>query len=101
MDLGEEDDLVEIEPNEDEPAEDLQAAAESKPRCSKKIRLDLEPELSEQQLAINRRIDSLCEYAHVLMHCVLYKINYYNKKTHFDKLLKYNIIVYVCFANLS
>jgi hypothetical protein len=41
------------------------------------------------------KIDRLCEFVHVLMHCVLYKINYYNKKTHFDKFLKYNIIVYV------
>lgn len=41
------------------------------------------------------KIDRLCEYAQVLMHCLLYKINYYNKKTHFEKLLKYNIIVYV------
>ena len=41
------------------------------------------------------KIDRLCEFVHVLMHCILYKINYYNKKTHFDKFLKYNIIVYV------
>ena len=41
------------------------------------------------------KIDRLCEFAHVLMHCILYKINYYSKKTHFDKFLKYNIIVYV------
>jgi len=41
------------------------------------------------------KLDRLCEFAHVLMHCILYKINYYNKKTHFDKFLKYNIIVYV------
>jgi hypothetical protein len=42
------------------------------------------------------RIDRVCEYAECLMHCILFKINYYNKKTHFDKAVKYNIIVYVC-----
>jgi hypothetical protein len=40
-------------------------------------------------------IDRACEFAECLMHCILFKINYYNKKTHFDKALKYNIIVYV------
>lgn len=100
MDFGEDDDLVEVEPDDEEPVEDLQAT-ESRPHCSKKIRLEPEPELNEQQTNLNSRIDSLCEYAHVLMHCVLYKINYYNKKTHFDKLLKYNIVVYVYLARLN
>jgi hypothetical protein len=47
----------------------------------------------KQSLA--QRIDRICEYAQVLMHCLLFKINYYNKKTHFEKYLKYNTIVYV------
>jgi len=42
-----------------------------------------------------RQIDMFCEYVHILMHCFLYKLNYYNKKSHFDKLIKYNTIVYV------
>jgi hypothetical protein len=42
------------------------------------------------------QIDRVCEFAECLMHCILFKINYYNKKTHFDKAVKYNIIVYVC-----
>jgi hypothetical protein len=41
------------------------------------------------------KVDRICEYALVLMHCILYKINYYDRKTHFDKYIKYNIIVYV------
>jgi hypothetical protein len=41
------------------------------------------------------KIDRLCEFSECWMHCVLYKINYYNKKTHFDKYLKYDIVVYV------
>ena len=34
---------------------------------------------------LSTRIDRLCEFVHVLMHCLLFKINYYNKKTHFDR----------------
>ena len=48
---------------------------------------------SKQRLA--QHIDRICEYTQVLMHCLLFKINYYNKKTHFEKYLKYNTIVYV------
>lgn len=48
-----------------------------------------------RKILLSDKIDRLCEYAQVLMHCLLFKINYYNKKTHFDKLLKYNTIVYV------
>ena len=53
--------------------------------------------VSKKQIdnGLSNRIDRLCEFVHVLMHCLLFKINYYNKKTHFDKFLKYNIIVYV------
>ncbi|CAF1028217.1 unnamed protein product, partial [Brachionus calyciflorus] len=51
-------------------------------------------EINEERQLLKFKIDALCEYTHVLMHCILYKINYYNKKTHFDKVLKYNIIVY-------
>ena len=56
--------------------------SKARPKCANNERL-------------TNKIDRLCEFAHVLMHCILYKINYYNKKTHFDKFLKYNIIVYV------
>ena len=49
----------------------------------------------KKNVDLMNKIDRLCEFTHVLMHCILYKINYYNKKTHFDKFLKYNIIVYV------
>lgn len=48
---------------------------------------------ARRQLAV--KIDRVCEYALVLMHCILYKINYYNRKTHFDKSIKYDIVVYV------
>jgi len=51
-------------------------------------------ELAEKQ-SIANRIDRICEYAQVLMHCLLYKINYYDKKAHFNKYIKYNIVVYV------
>lgn len=44
---------------------------------------------------MSTQIDRICEYTLVLMHCILYKINYYNRKTHFDKYIKYNIVVYV------
>lgn len=44
---------------------------------------------------LGERIDRICEFAQVLMHCLLYKINYYDKKKHFEKYIKYNIIVYV------
>lgn len=50
---------------------------------------------ARRQLAV--KIDRVCEYALVLMHCILYKINYYNRKTHFDKSIKYDIVVYVSF----
>ena len=50
------------------------------------------------KLLLSDKIDRLCEYAQVLMHCLLFKINYYNKKTHFEKLLKYNTIVYVIYT---
>jgi hypothetical protein len=50
---------------------------------------------NEFNFSLASKIDRLCEFAHVLMHCVLYKINYYNKKNHFEKYLKYNIVVYV------
>lgn len=52
-------------------------------------------ELFTKKQYLSSRIDRICDYAQVLMHCLLYKINYYNKKTHFDKYIKYNIIVYV------
>lgn len=52
--------------------------------------------LAREQI-LSDRIDRLCEYTHVLMHCLLFKINYYNKKTHFEKYLKYNTIVYVIY----
>jgi hypothetical protein len=52
--------------------------------------------LAHEQI-LSDRIDRLCEYTHVLMHCLLFKINYYNKKTHFEKYLKYNTIVYVIY----
>ncbi len=41
------------------------------------------------------KIDRVCEFVQVLMHCLLYKMNYYDKRTHFEKMLKYQIIVYV------
>jgi len=44
---------------------------------------------------IAHRIDQICEYAQVLMHCLLYKTNYYDRKIHFDKYIKYDIVVYV------
>lgn len=53
-------------------------------------------ELFSKKQYLSSRIDRICDYAQVLMHCLLYKINYYNKKTHFDKYIKYNIIVYKC-----
>lgn len=51
--------------------------------------------INQRKLLLADKIDRLCEFAQLLMHCLLFKINYYNKKTHFDKLLKYNTIVYV------
>jgi hypothetical protein len=53
----------------------------------------------EQDIEMNRRrkgIDILCDFILVLMHCILYKVNYYNRKTDFKRLIKYNIIVYKC-----
>ena len=58
-------------------------------------RADSEITLARRCLAA--RVDQICEFVHVFLHCLLYKINYYDKKTHFEKLLKYNIIVYVSF----
>ena len=52
-------------------------------------------EADDQKIRLSNKIDRFCEFTLVLMHCILYKINYYNKKTHFDKYLKYNIVVYV------
>ena len=52
-----------------------------------------ENEQVERLLAF--RIDRICEYAECLMHCILFKINFYNKKTNFEKVIKYNIVVYV------
>lgn len=66
------------------------AASSSQPQPQQQLPKSIQ---SQQQLGI--KIDRLCEFAHVLMHCVLYKINYYNRKTHFDKAIKYDIIVYV------
>ena len=43
---------------------------------------------------LTHKIDRLCEFSLVLMHCILFKINYYNK-IHFEKYLKYSIVVYV------
>lgn len=51
-----------------------------------------------QKQQLGTKIDRICEYALVLMHCVLYKINYYDRRTHFEKSIKYDIIVYVCLA---
>lgn len=68
-----------------------------KPSTSKdinQIQPDQSVELSTKQYLADR-IDRISEFAQVLMHCLLYKINYYNKKTHFEKFIKYNIIVYV------
>ncbi len=52
--------------------------------------------LSKKQYLADR-IDRISEFTQVMMHCLLYKINYYNKKTHFEKYIKYNIIVYVTY----
>lgn len=57
-------------------------------------------QITNKKQLLSERIDRLCEYAQVLMHCLLFKINYYNKKTHFEKYLKYNTIVYVNETNL-
>lgn len=55
--------------------------------------------ISDSKLDLGTKIDRICEFAHVLMHCLLYKINYYDRKTHFNKALKYDIIVYVRILN--
>ena len=57
-------------------------------------KLEHQQELNRKQI-LAFKIDRICDYAQVLMHCLLFKINYYNKKTHFDKYIKYNMIVYV------
>ena len=57
-------------------------------------KLEHQQELNRKQI-LSFKIDKICDYAQVLMHCLLFKINYYNKKTHFDKYIKYNMIVYV------
>ncbi len=65
---------------------------------SSKRRRTIQPDISIQPKRpneLNNRIDKICEFAQVLMHCLLFKINYYNKKSHFDKYIKYNMIVYV------
>ena len=46
---------------------------------NKRASLIPKPETSNTKQILKFKIDSLCEYAHVLMHCILYKINYYNK----------------------
>lgn len=61
-------------------------------------RVNSEIALARRHLA--ERVDQICEFVHVFLHCLLYKINYYDKKTHFEKLLKYNIIVYKCKSDI-
>lgn len=53
------------------------------------------PKQSTSSSLVGRRVDRLCEFAECLMHCLLFKINYYDKKAHFDKCLKYDVVVYV------
>ena len=48
-----------------------------------------------QTLQCRKRLDALCDMTLVFLHSVLYKSGYYDKRTHFRKQLKYNIVVYV------
>ncbi|RNA06520.1 hypothetical protein BpHYR1_007705, partial [Brachionus plicatilis] len=75
MDFCDEEELVEVVEPAEEQLDDLYM-----PKCSKKMRLERAPEPSRETKGPGSRIDSLCDFAHTLMHCVLYKTNYYNKR---------------------
>jgi hypothetical protein len=64
-----------------------------------KFELTTPADNDDQKKRLSNKLDRFCEFTLVMMHCILYKINYYNKKTHFDKYLKYNIVVYVRFKS--
>lgn len=69
-------------------------------QCSQQVCRVSSDQIEARRL-LATKIDRICEFTLVLMHCILYKINYYNRKTHFDKAIKYDIIIYVCLTRLA
>lgn len=97
MEQIEDDDIIEDSFDDTDAAMDMMFVAgnDETRKKSPKTRPSSSPKQASTAQIVSRRVDRLCEFTECLMHCLLFKINYYDKKAHFDKCLKYDVVVYV------